>query len=120
MAARAGVYLHACHLFCRGKSQPSAGAMDSAGSAMGRSGGAIRSMRGGAMPGLVSGRGGGRGGGGGGGMNGMNRGAAGAMGDGFGAQNFSQDTMGGMGSQGMMFGNQAASTTQVSIPKDVS
>lgn len=49
---------------------------------------------------------GGRGGGGGGMGGGMN-------------QNFTQDTMGGMGNQGMMFGNQQTSTTQVSIPKDV-
>ena len=39
-------------------------------------------------------------------------------------QNFAQDTMGGMGNQGMMFGSassgQNTTTTQVSIPKDVS
>jgi heterogeneous nuclear ribonucleoprotein K len=35
-------------------------------------------------------------------------------------QNFTQDTMGGLGNQGMMFGNQSQSTTtQVSIPKDL-
>ena len=38
-------------------------------------------------------------------------------------QNFAQDTMGGMGNQGMMFGSagsgQNTTTTQVSIPKDV-
>merc|ERR1719318_839738 len=35
------------------------------------------------------------------------------------SQNFTQDTMGGMGQQGMMFGNQNSSQTQVSIPKDL-
>ena len=39
-------------------------------------------------------------------------------------QNFAQDTMGGMGNQGMMFGSTSSgggnqTTTQVSIPKDV-
>jgi len=63
------------------------------------------------------GRGGGPGsrGGFGGGMNGSYGGRSGGM-----NQNFTQDTMGGMGNQGMMFGNQSQSTTtQVSIPKDL-
>lgn len=42
----------------------------------------------------------------------------GGFGDGGNNQNFTQDTMGGMGNQGMMFGNQSTST-QVSIPKDL-
>jgi len=42
----------------------------------------------------------------------------GGFGDGGNSQNFTQDTMGGMGNQGMMFGNQSTST-QVSIPKDL-
>jgi S-adenosylmethionine synthetase len=41
-------------------------------------------------------------------------------GDGGFNQNFAQDSMGGMGNQGMMFGNAQSTSTQVSIPKDVS
>ena len=96
---------------------------------------------GGGGGGMGGGRmGGGRGGGGGGGsrnggmgggfgggrgmgdMGGDMRGGGGmggGRGDNF-NQNFTQDTMGGMGNQGMMFGNQQTTTTQVSIPKDVS
>ena len=50
------------------------------------------------------------------------RGGGGGMGAGRDSfqQNFTQDTMGGMGNQGMMFGSQNPTTTQVSIPKDVS
>ena len=58
-------------------------------------------------------------GGGGGGGGAMGGGGGGRGGDNF-QQNFTQDTMGGAGNQGMMFGNQPTSTTQVSIPKDVS
>lgn len=36
-----------------------------------------------------------------------------------GQQNFAQDSMGGMGQQGMMFGMEQATTTQVTIPKDL-
>ncbi|KAK2166977.1 hypothetical protein NP493_1294g01050 [Ridgeia piscesae] len=98
--------------------------------------------RGGGFGGNMNGFGGGRGGGsmGGGGVSGM--GGGGSMGGGgmsggggggnFGSQNFTQDTVGGMGNQGMMFGgsggggNQSgggggggSTTTQVSIPKDL-
>jgi len=58
---------------------------------------------------------GGAGGTGSGNMGGSNMGG---FGDGSNSQNFTQDTMGGMGNQGMMFGSQNTST-QVSIPKDL-
>ncbi|CAE1300055.1 HNRNPK [Acanthosepion pharaonis] len=45
----------------------------------------------------------------------------GGSGQGFygGQQNFAQDSMGGMGQQGMMFGMEQTTTTQVTIPKDL-
>lgn len=52
----------------------------------------------------------------------MGGGGSGMGGGGGLSQNFAQDTMvgdGGMGQQGMMFGNQQTTTTQVSIPKDL-
>ncbi|XP_014786470.1 heterogeneous nuclear ribonucleoprotein K isoform X2 [Octopus bimaculoides] len=47
--------------------------------------------------------------------------ARGNSGQGFygGQQNFAQDSMGGMGNQGMMFGMEQTTTTQVTIPKEL-
>ncbi|KAL3866734.1 hypothetical protein ACJMK2_044015 [Sinanodonta woodiana] len=102
---------------------------------MSGSGGLMGGMRSGGGSGLGGGMGGDRNLGGGGMSRGMQGGGRGGMrstmssgGGGFGGRggdsfgggmDFMDDNMGGMGQQGMMFGNDPTSNTQVTIPKDL-